>query len=268
MIGTTEQSTAALRPSPISWAIPLAGFAWLLALCLVGGNTAAFSAITSAKIKTPGRAVPAAPSALVRLAVWRSSRLELRGDATIGSWSCKSRKVRGHLTLAVSMLKLAHLFGYPSAPISGNSPIPKFPIISRAVGQLSVSATGLRGNHLGMDRDIQRALKAKQHPVIRYQYVRMLKAILRRRGRTGTLSLSLHVLGKLTLAGVTRRIHTRMLVRRNARGEFIVHASSVVFMRDFGVIPPTAFFGVIRGRNLVHVIFDLTLVPTTRKLHH
>ena len=103
------------------------------------------------------------------------------------------------------------------------------------------------------------ALKAGAHPTISYSFVRVLRAGVLWNKHAARPRLRLEVLGKLTLAGVTHRLRTDMYVRKLTAGRYTIHATSTVLMRTFGVTPPSAFFGLIRGHNRVRVIFDLYL---------
>ncbi len=188
------------------------------------------------------------------------SRLQLKGTATIGGWSCKSKQVSGILILPTECTAVAKLFDHILVAKSHEVLPPlHLPIQKPVIGKLSIPAKSLDGNSSGMDHDMWHALKAKQHPNIRYSFIRVLNASLFRNKTSPTPCLKLQVLGKLTLAGVTRTLYTNMYVRKLAAGRYSIHATSTVLMRNFGVTPPTAFFGLIRGHNRVRVIFDLYL---------
>ena len=172
------------------------------------------------------------------------SRLQLKGTATIGTWSCKSKKVSGKLILHTNRTTLARLFNSIQAAQFPDPPPLHLPIRKPAIGELSIPVTSLDGNSSGMDHDMWRALKAKAHPTIRYGLIRVLGARLFWNKTSHTPYVKLRVLGSLTLAGVTRKLLTAMYVRQVADGQYSIHATSTVLMRNFGVTPPTAFFWV------------------------
>ena len=187
------------------------------------------------------------------------SRLQLKGTATIGDWSCKSKQASGKLILPTDRTALATLFDRIQATRSHDPPPLRLPLRKPVIGELSIPVTSLGGNSSGIDHDIWHAMKATQHPNIRYSFTRVCDASLFWSKTSPSPCLKLQVLGKLTLAGVTRRLRTDMYVRKLAAGRYSIHATSTVLMRNFGVTPPSIFFGLIRGHNRVRVIFDLYL---------
>jgi hypothetical protein len=240
----------------------------LVALALANG-------IASADPRTPTGtghklvlAAAPAPSAALRYTLTPQSRLQLKGTATIGGWSSRSKKVHGGLTVFFPRSALTQLFQRITAAGPQDPMVLKLPAAKAPVGELSIPVVSLRGGSSGMDHDMWHALKAGAHPMIRYQLARVVHAAVRWDRPHGRWHLKLAVLGKLTLAGVTRTLCTIMLVYRESGGGFYIHSSTVVMMRNFGVTPPTAFFGLIRGHNRVHVIFDLHLAPVGRAKYH
>ena len=227
----------------------------LAALALAGGVA---SADLHVPLGTGHKSVFTSPAPL-QFVLAAQSRLKLKGTATIGGWSCVSKKVSGRLILPTDRKALQKLFAHIHNAKISDPPPKRLPMRKPAIGELSIPATSLDGNSSGMDHDMWHALKAKRHPTIRYTFTRVLHASLFRSKTSSSPCLKLEVLGKLTLAGVTRALRTNMYVRKLAAGRYSIHATSTVWMRNFGVTPPTAFFGLIRGHNRVRVIFDLYL---------
>lgn len=60
-----------------------------------------------------------------------------------------------------------------------------------------------------------------------------------------------------------------VIVTRASPGHFVAYAQTDLLMTDFGVTPPVALFGLIKGGDKVRVIFDLGLVladhPTSER---
>lgn len=79
----------------------------------------------------------------------------------------------------------------------------------------------------------------------------------------GRDSLSLLAEGRLNVAGVERAVLMSVTAIRLAAG--YVHAMGAVPLRmsDFGVRPPTAFFGLLRAEDNLVVRFDLVAAPRT-----
>ena len=210
---------------------------------------------------------PTKAPAPLYFALTTQSRLQLKGTATIGGWSCKSKQVSGKLIIPADRKALATLFNRIQAARSHDPPSLRLPMHKPAIGELSIPVTSLDGNSSGMDHDMWHALKAKAHPTIHYSFTRILGARLFWNKTSPTPSLKLQVLGKLTLAGITRALRTDMYVRKLSPGRYSIHATSTVLMRNFGVTPPTAFFGLIRGHNRVRVIFNLYLTDHLLAAH-
>ena len=231
----------------------------LAALALASGVVSADQCTPSGtghKLVSPSPAKPPAP---LRFSLTTQSRLQLKGTATIGSWSCKSKQVSGMLILPTDRMALAALFYHIRSARPHDPPILRLPVRKPVIGELSLPVRSLDGNSSGMDHDMWHALKAKTHPAISYSFLRIVRARPFWSRTSRSPGLKLQVLGKLTLAGVTRVLSTDMYVQRLAAGLYSIHATSIVMMRSFGVKPPMAFFGLIRGHNRVRVIFDLYL---------
>ncbi len=229
------------------------------ALALAGGVVSANSCIPHGPGHKSVLSSPQNAPAPLYFVLTAQSRLQLRGTATIGAWSCKSKHVSGKLILPTDRTALATFFNSIQTARPGIAPPLRLPVRKPAIGELSIPVTSLDGNSFGMDHDMWHALKAKAHPTIRYTFTRVVSARLFWNKNSATPRLKLRVLGKLTLAGITRNLDTDMYVQKLAAGGYRIHATSRVLMRNFGVTPPTAFFGLIRGHNRVRVIFDLYL---------
>ena len=232
----------------------------MAALVAAGGVSFAGSPALRGAGRKPAISAGFNPALLQRFVITPGSRLTLKGAATIGSWSGRSGHVQGTLNLFTSRRAITQLFAQIDNTPRHDPPRLRLPEWKPAVGSLAIPVTSLHGGSSGMDHDMWHALKAKAHPVIRYTFKRVLGASLRWNQKTRDPQLKLQVLGTLTLAGVTRPLRTDMFIFRRAAGRYTIYARSKVLMRDFGVTPPSAFFGLIRGHNLVRVIFDLRLV--------
>ncbi|HTV46864.1 MAG TPA: YceI family protein [Phycisphaerae bacterium] len=200
------------------------------------------------------------------------SYVELNGTATIGSWYSRSTQVQGQVILAVSGSKLESWFNHlPQAPnqddAAGNNAAKSvaiaaadFPATSTLhdppSGALSLPVVSLRSDNAARDHDLHDALNAQRNPAIDYIFEQLKRAQIQW-DANGRPELDLLVLGKLTLAGVQRSLLTNMFVQRDVYGHFYVWSKFDVLMSDYGIIPPSAFFGLIKADNRVSVIFDL-----------
>jgi polyisoprenoid-binding protein YceI len=194
-----------------------------------------------------------------------ASRVELQGTTNISSWSSKSSDIHGSVVLDTNAAELSALFNRIqfAAPDDANPINPdllKISFRSPVIAEISVPILSLHGDSAGMDRDMQNALKAAQHPAIEYTFQQVQQASLQWDSPDHPPGLNLSVVGKLSVAGVWRTITMDVIVKRDSRGHFIARAQTTILMTDFGVTPPVALLGLIKAADKVDVIFDLDLV--------
>jgi polyisoprenoid-binding protein YceI len=67
--------------------------------------------------------------------------------------------------------------------------------------------------------------------------------------------------GKLRIAGVERDVVLYGIVFRDPSGDWILRGERPINMRDFGVVPPRRFFGLLRVRDKITVHFDVAVRP-------
>jgi hypothetical protein len=185
------------------------------------------------------------------------SEVLLQGQTNLFPWSSRSSDVTARVALDLDDTIVQRLFDQlQSGQISADQlqlrsgPLP--------TAELSVPVTSLHGGSEGMDRDMNSALKASQFPLIIYRLEKVEDAKTIRDTRGGNLAFELGVSGALTVAGVQRTVASRLTIQRDAERHYRVYAKVAVRMTDFGVKPPTAFFGFIRALDALAVIFRLT----------
>jgi polyisoprenoid-binding protein YceI len=100
-----------------------------------------------------------------------------------------------------------------------------------------------------MNDDMFRALKADSFPEIRY----VLTTYDVEEHSASVDSVVIHSVGELTVAGVTKRIELQVNGNRNDSGSLRGAGGVKLLMTDFGIRPPTAFFGAIRTKNALEV---------------
>ena len=98
-----------------------------------------------------------------------------------------------------------------------------------------------------MNKHLQKALKENQFPEIRYQ---ALKYTLVDNGTAVQTS------GELTIAGVTKPIALGAKLVPLPDGGARVVGNVDINMRDYGVKPPSLFFGALKVADVVSVKFD------------
>ncbi|NNM89216.1 MAG: YceI family protein [Phycisphaerae bacterium] len=189
--------------------------------------------------------------------VTRTSRMNLRGTDTLGSWSVVSKQVHGKVILFAHRAAVTALLAAVRKLNHGQALRQALPVWRKTTGRMSIPVLSLHGESSGMNHDIWHALKARRHPVITYQFQRLISAKVVPKAAARPQHLELRIIGTLTLAGITHTLQTTMDLWQDAKRQFHLHARTPVLMSHFGVTPPTAFFGLIRGGNRVQVIFDL-----------
>ncbi len=98
-----------------------------------------------------------------------------------------------------------------------------------------------------MNKHLRKALKDSKYPEIQYK---ALKYILADNGTAVQTS------GELTVAGVTRPVELRASLVALPDGGTRVVGKVQINMRDYGVKPPSLFFGTLNVADLVTVSFD------------
>lgn len=158
--------------------------------------------------------------AQVHMELASQSYLVIEGRSTINRFACKTDALSGQGRLSADG-------GYA--------------VLSLAVRDLDCGKTQ-------MNRDLRTAMKAKDHPEIRFELVDASRA-----GSTGRLI----VIGELTIAGVSRRIDIRPRAKETEPGVYRLRGEKQLRMSDFGVNPPTALAGLIKAHDEIMVRFDL-----------
>ena len=98
-----------------------------------------------------------------------------------------------------------------------------------------------------MNSKTYEALKAKDHPIITFQFKEML----------ALTETEIKVLGSLSIAGVTKEIELLANYILNDQ-EITISGLYPLNMRDFGIYPPTAMMGSIKTGELVDLSYDIT----------
>jgi polyisoprenoid-binding protein YceI len=104
-----------------------------------------------------------------------------------------------------------------------------------------------------MNQDMFRALKADSFPEIRY----VLTSYLVNDQLATTDSFTVNSVGELTVAGKTQRVDLQVKGARDHAGVFRGDGGVRLLMTDFGIKPPTAFFGAIRTKNALEVRVEI-----------
>ncbi|WMN12333.1 YceI family protein [Marivirga salinae] len=113
----------------------------------------------------------------------------------------------------------------------------------------NIPVESLKSGKSGMDDNTYEALKADDHPVIKYEFRSMDNVKVE--GNTTTMSTK----GALTIGGVTKIVN--MNVKANA-SDGVAFSGDITFkMSVFEIDPPTAVFGTIRTGDQVTIKFNV-----------
>lgn len=193
-----------------------------------------FLPATIARAQGFGTAQDAAP---IRLSVRSDSRLWLEGSSNVRDWRCDATA----LDASVDVDDMNTGSGDPIA------------IAELRHVQVRVPTRALTCGQGQMDRIMYKALHVDDEPECR-EIV----------GRFDVVALSsrdheLVMQGTLRVAGRERVVRLPIDVERLADGTLHARGALPILMTDYGIKPPTVFFGVLRTENRIVVKFDLSI---------
>lgn len=112
---------------------------------------------------------------------------------------------------------------------------------------ISIPAESLKSSKEGLDKNMYKALKTKEHKDIVFSLKRMS-------GTPGALS----AIGLLRIAGVEREVTLPLKTVRKGDG-LAVSGTVDVLMTDYGIKPPTAMLGMVKADPKIKVTFEILL---------
>jgi hypothetical protein len=173
-----------------------------------------------------------------RLVLQYGSVVRIDGRSNVHRWSCAADSIE--VMVATQ----------PAVVTSG---VPEPLRVMDAEVRIPVAALAC-GDNL-MDRNLRTALRADSNPTIVYRAISF--------ETTPADSGRLHIVasGTLSVAGVSRPVSIVVTATPFANGMFRATGTVPLRMTDFGVKPPTALFGILRGRNDVVVQFQIFVAP-------
>ena len=117
-----------------------------------------------------------------------------------------------------------------------------------------IPAASLTSPKDGLDKNMHKALKVKEHAEIVFRLVRL---------DPGAAEGTLRAVGMLAVAGVEREIAFDLMATR-AGASLTVTGEVPIVMTDFGIEPPKAMLGMLRTDPKVTVRFEAVLaIPLT-----
>lgn len=160
------------------------------------------------------------------------SKVILLGKSNVNSWRCATSTFAATVDVDSSARDAATGLAKPVIRLS-----------------VVVPVKAMNCGKARMNQDMFRALKADSFPEIRY----VLTTYTIDAKRSASDSFFVQSVGQLTVAGKTQRVEIPMKGQRDAAGDVKGEGGVRILMTDFGIKPPTAFFGAIRTRNAIEV---------------
>lgn len=181
------------------------------------------------------------PPKTVKYTISPESVLVLDGTSNVRSFSCKCAEYtkRGDLTI---QQKGATTVGLQGA-------------------ELQLRVRSFDCGHKGINKDMAEALGAEHHP---YIHIALREADL-----TNGLDkvnpkgfVPMRVRTAITIAGETRHMELDVVMSETGADTYRLVSQKTVCMSDFGVEPPTPFFGLIVVHDAISIRFDLVVRVT------
>jgi polyisoprenoid-binding protein YceI len=120
-----------------------------------------------------------------------------------------------------------------------------------AAFDITIPAETLKSTKDGLDKNMYKALKTKEHPEITFHLSRLEGA-----------ADALQATGTLRVAGVEREIS--FPVKTTRKGSMLgVSGVANVLMTDYGIAPPKAMMGMVKADPKIKVTFELVLAVAT-----
>lgn len=183
------------------------------------------------------------------------SNLTLEGSSNVKDWRCNGTTLEARMEVAAPLSQINNIIDRIEDgdvarldPHAASFPPPSF--------RLQVPIQSLRCGNRQMERDMFRALRAEENPVIEFEF-RELAGGIEHDIDAGTYGATIN--GVLTLAGAQRNVKIRVEAVRVARDRFRLRATLPLRMTDFRITPPTALFGMVKAKNELEVQFELYL---------
>ena len=179
-----------------------------------------------------------------QLVAGSASRLVLVGSSNVASWRCSGATVDGRMEVGAPITRVDAM------------------IDAIETFRLRVPVQSLRCGNRQMERDMYRALRSDENPVIDFEFRELIGAVVQ---VSGAGHYRATITGELSLAGARRSVRIHVEAVRIAPDRFRLRARLPLRMTDFRITPPTALFGMVKASNDLEVQFDLTL-QTSRGL--
>jgi hypothetical protein len=183
----------------------------------------------------------------IRYHLESGSRIWINGSATLGSYECKTVAVYGTGNLD------------SDSATGDSSSIDKR---SKEGTKVAVQVKLFDCGNPAMNKDMYNALKADNDSLISFELIDADIIYDSTRRNDG---VELRTIGNLTVAGVTRTDTIYTLIKTLPDRKYKIVGEKSLSMLDFKIVPPTAFFGLIKANEKLIVGFDLIAAPISEK---
>jgi hypothetical protein len=179
------------------------------------------------------------------------SRLWIDGTSTVNTYRCETVAVYGSGDLNEGIEKFQET---PSSRRADTSS-------ARVIVYVRMFNCG----NNAMNADMYHALRAETDSTIHYTLsgAQVLYDSTVQHGWLG-----LQTIGTLSIAGVTRSDTINVRVKSLSNSKYEITGRKKLSMRDFHIIPPSAFFGLIKADEALVVNFDLIAGPDHNVTDH
>jgi polyisoprenoid-binding protein YceI len=173
----------------------------------------------------------------LRLSVRTDSKLWLEGSSNVRDWRCDA-------TTLDASVDFADYRTNPDDPAA---------VAQLRHVQVRVPTRALTCGRSQMDRIMYKALHADDEPDCRQIIGRF--DVMSRSNRENEMVMQ----GTLRVAGRERSVRVPIELERLRDGTLRARGALPILMTDYGITPPSAFFGVLRTENRIVVKFDLLI---------
>jgi YceI-like domain len=185
-------------------------------------------------------------SAGIKYVILPGSKLWIEGSSTINDFTCTTEEINGY--------GLIYDTAVSSSGLHNNIKKNKDQV------HVSVYVTSLDCGKAAMNNDMYNAMKSNEFPLIRYD---LSESELLPKADTSGEWVYIQTKGKLSIAGETNAVSFNIKIKQLPDGEFRLTGNNALSMHDYGIIPPSHFFGLIKAHDKLVVYFDLLVGKDT-----
>lgn len=224
---------------------------------LIHGTFFVFIAVSVFIFISPGLAYDSSSTTVFAVDSNQSNRIVIQGSSTVRDWSCRTNQVDGRFRFATARPQLIQFLNRYQAntnsgtiPSSVNLPVSRPPIV-----KVRIPIRSFDCGREAMNEDMYQALKADSHPDISYLFYGVDGV----NGPVGSTSeqFELMTTGGVALGGEANTITFPVSIKRVDELSFVARGTMDLKMKEFGVTPPTALFGLIKAYNKISISFRL-----------